>query len=178
MSDRPASRAALEAGAKVVVPLGQEREDEKIKPTGAVARGARFLWSVTFDAFRDFVWGDLKDGVLDLHGLTLPVRALVWLGFILLLVMTGAMLGQLTGDLGLVGLDRFGRPMLYAMIAATLALPLMAAPTAEELGVDTPDEDVIDVGTAEAPSAASAASATTLNMAAPGDPDAAPFHRG
>ena len=52
------------------------------------AAALRFIWSVTFEAFRDFVWGDLKDGVLDLHGLELPVRALVWLGFTMLVVIT------------------------------------------------------------------------------------------
>jgi hypothetical protein len=52
----------------------------------------RFAWAVTFDAIHDFVWGDLKEGVLDLRGLPSPVRALVWLGFTLLLVVIGAVL--------------------------------------------------------------------------------------
>ena len=53
-----------------------------------------------------------------------------------------AAVGSLTGDLGLVGLDRFGRPMLYAIFAATLALPWAGPATAEELGIETPDDDL------------------------------------
>ena len=73
-------------------PSGRGGGEGKSRPPGVLSRPLRLLWSVTFDAFHDFVWGDLKDGVLDLRGLTLPVRALVWLGFTLLIVMTGAML--------------------------------------------------------------------------------------
>ena len=56
----------------------------------------RFGWAVTVGALRDFVWADLRDGVLDLRGLGSPLRALVWLGFGLLLLVIAAIL---QGDL-------------------------------------------------------------------------------
>jgi hypothetical protein len=52
----------------------------------------RFGWTVTISALRDFVWADLRDGVLDLRGLGSPLRALVWLGFGLLLLVIAAIL--------------------------------------------------------------------------------------
>jgi hypothetical protein len=52
-----------------------------------------------------------------------------------------AAVDQLTGNLGLVGLDRFGRPMLYAIFAVTLTLPWAGPATSEELGIETPDDD-------------------------------------
>jgi hypothetical protein len=51
---------------------------------------------VAFGAVRDFVWADLREGILDLRGLGSPLRALVWLGFGLLLLVIVAML---QGDL-------------------------------------------------------------------------------
>ncbi len=57
-------------------------------PIGAVRFGA----CLAFDAVRDFVWADIKDGILDLRGLGSPLRALVWLGFALLLLVIIAIL--------------------------------------------------------------------------------------
>jgi hypothetical protein len=45
-----------------------------------------------FEAVRDFVWADLREGVLDLRGLGSPLRALIWLGFGLMLLVIAAML--------------------------------------------------------------------------------------
>jgi hypothetical protein len=56
----------------------------------------RFGWLVAFGAVRDFVWADLREGALDLRGLGSPLRALVWLGFGLMLLVVFAML---QGDL-------------------------------------------------------------------------------
>ena len=52
----------------------------------------RFGWHVVVGAARDFVWADLRDGILDLRGLGSPLRALVWLGFGLLLATIVAIL--------------------------------------------------------------------------------------
>src|SRR4051794_34479681 len=47
------------------------------------------LWWVTFGAIRDFVWGDLRSGMLSLRGLSRGTRTLVWLGFgLLALILT------------------------------------------------------------------------------------------
>ena len=62
---------------------------------GLVA-SVRFGWQVLWGAVRDFVWADLREGVLDLRGLGSPLRALVWLGFGLLLLV---ILAMLQGDL-------------------------------------------------------------------------------
>src|SRR5690242_12403834 len=50
------------------------------------------LWAVTFGAVRDFVWADIRAGLIDLRGLTRSTRALVWFGFILLALMVAALL--------------------------------------------------------------------------------------
>ena len=55
-----------------------------------------FGWHVLSGAVRDFVWADLREGILDLRGLGSSLRALVWLGFGLLLLVIVAIL---QGDL-------------------------------------------------------------------------------
>ena len=68
---------------------------ERARGEGLLA-SVRFGWQVCFGAVRDFVWADLREGVLDLRGLGSPLRALVWLGFGLLLLV---ILAILQGDL-------------------------------------------------------------------------------
>jgi hypothetical protein len=92
----------------------------------------RFAWSVTFDAVHDFIWGDLKEGVLDLRGLALPVRALVWLGFTLLLVAIGGLLvadhWRVAFDLVTLtqGIPGRGRLVPTALLPATMFLLALA----------------------------------------------------
>lgn len=50
-----------------------------------------FLWSISFDALRDFVWADLRDGLVDLRGMSRSTRLLVWMGFGLLFVMAAVL---------------------------------------------------------------------------------------
>lgn len=50
------------------------------------------LWAISFGAVRDFVWGDLRQGLIQLRGLSRVTRGLVWLGFALLFAMVGALL--------------------------------------------------------------------------------------
>lgn len=108
-------------------------------------------------------------------------RIFLYLGYVLLSVAVVnwaeashdlAAVGQLTGDLGLVGLDRFGRPMLYAIFAVTLTLPWAGPATAEELGIETPEDDP-DGMLGTAPSGVQA-SAPSTDAAGPDQPDAAP----
>lgn len=98
----------------------------------SVLGSIRFVVWLTFDALRDFVWGDLKDGVIDLRGLGPALRALVWLGFALLLATLGAMV---VGDVwrGLFdlvpltqGIPGRGRMVPSAMVPATLFLLAIA----------------------------------------------------
>ncbi len=50
------------------------------------------LWSISAGALRDFVWKDLREGMMSLRGLSRATRSLIWLGFGLLVVMVGALL--------------------------------------------------------------------------------------
>lgn len=50
-----------------------------------------FLWAVTVGALRDFVWADLRDGLISTQGLSRLARALVVTGFVLLGVMLAAL---------------------------------------------------------------------------------------
>ena len=74
---------------------------EKDKPNHKPAKltlaaiGAAF-WAVTFGAFRDFVWADLRDGSISLRGLPRLTRAIIIMGFCLLLIMVIVML---SGDM-------------------------------------------------------------------------------
>lgn len=49
------------------------------------------LWAISFGALRDFVWADLRGGLMDLRGLGRTTRALAWLGFGLLAAMIVAL---------------------------------------------------------------------------------------
>lgn len=53
---------------------------------------AGLLWAVSFGALRDFVWTDVRAGLIDLRGLTRATRALVWFGFGLLAAMVTILL--------------------------------------------------------------------------------------
>ncbi|HYN90176.1 MAG TPA: hypothetical protein VER55_16695 [Ardenticatenaceae bacterium] len=50
------------------------------------------LWALSFGAVRDFVWADLREGLIDLRGLSRVTRGLAWLGFALLFAMVAALL--------------------------------------------------------------------------------------
>jgi hypothetical protein len=61
----------------------------RLRPTRAtVAALAGIGWALSFGAVRNFVWADLREGMIDLRGLSRTTRALVWTGFTVL----GAML--------------------------------------------------------------------------------------
>ncbi len=51
-----------------------------------------FLWAISFGALRDFVWADLRDGLIDLRGLGRPMRVLTWAGFGLLALTLAGLL--------------------------------------------------------------------------------------
>jgi hypothetical protein len=61
----------------------------RLRPTRAtVAALAGIGWALSFGAVRNFVWADLREGMIDLRGLSRTTRALAWAGFTVL----GAML--------------------------------------------------------------------------------------
>jgi len=108
--------------------------------------GISFLaFGIVWDALTVGAWANVNS-----RGLPRTSRIFLYLGYVLLTVAVIewavvshdlAAVGQLTGDLGLVGLDRFGRPMLYAIFAVTLTLPWAGPATAKELGIETPEDD-------------------------------------
>jgi hypothetical protein len=53
---------------------------------------AGLAWALSFGAVRDFVWADLREGMMSTHGLSRAMRVLVWSGFALLGAMIGALL--------------------------------------------------------------------------------------
>ncbi len=65
----------------------------RLKPT-PITLGALpgLIWALTFGAVRDFVWADLKAGMIDLRGLSRVTRGLILLGFALMALMIGLLL--------------------------------------------------------------------------------------
>jgi hypothetical protein len=65
----------------------------RLRPTrSALAAVIGFLWAISFGALRDFVWADLRAGLITLQGLRRPTRVLVWIGFLLVALMLAALL--------------------------------------------------------------------------------------
>ena len=106
---------------------------QRLRPTRAtLAAAIGLLWAVSFGAVRDFVWADLREGMLRLDGHSRVTRGLVWLGFALLFGMVGALLFNdiwrllfpllpLTGS-GAAGWAGRGALLPVALIPVTLFL--------------------------------------------------------
>jgi hypothetical protein len=88
------------------------------------------LWAISFGALRDYVWADLREGLVRLHGLTRAVRFQVVLGFLLLLAAVGLLLFndvlRLRFDLSPASLDIPGRGNLIPSVLLPVTLLLMA----------------------------------------------------
>jgi hypothetical protein len=66
---------------------------ERLRPTRVTLSALiGLILAVSFAGVRDFVWADLKEGSISLKGLSLTVRGLIVLGFILLFAMIGVLL--------------------------------------------------------------------------------------
>ncbi|MCZ7570422.1 MAG: hypothetical protein M5U01_17795 [Ardenticatenaceae bacterium] len=90
------------------------------------------LWAISFGAVRDFVWADLRTGMIDLRGLSRVTRGLILMGFALLFAMIGVLLFN---DLWrtsfplvpmLVGTPGRGALLPVALVPATLFLLALA----------------------------------------------------
>lgn len=65
----------------------------RLRPTRSTFIAAiSFLWAISFGAMRDFVWADLREGLIDLRGLSRPTRVLTWTGFGLLTLTLAGLL--------------------------------------------------------------------------------------
>src|SRR5258707_8400564 len=60
--------------------------------TTALLALAGLFWLISFGAIRDFVWADLRAGLVNPRGLSRATRCLIWLGFGLLFAMLGVVL--------------------------------------------------------------------------------------
>lgn len=113
----------VSCGASAVRNLGAGRF--RVGPTLLVALVA-FLWAVSFGAVRDFVWADVRKGLLDVGGFSRVTRGVIWLGFGLLLAMVAALLfndvWRAQSQLFPLARDMPGRGMLLpaALAPATL----------------------------------------------------------
>ena len=104
---------------------------QRLRPTRTtMAAVVGLAWALSFGAVRNFVWADLREGMIDLRGLARSTRALVWIGFSVLGVMLLAILFNdawravsplvaLTSSLATVGR---GSMLPVALVPATLFL--------------------------------------------------------
>ncbi len=68
----------------------------RLRPTRSTVKAAGgLLWAISFGALRDFVWADVRSGLIDLRGLSRATRTLVWFG---LLLVGGMVLALLFND--------------------------------------------------------------------------------
>ena len=104
--------------------------------------GVGFIaFGVLWDALTSGSWANTST-----PGLSRPTRIFLYLGYVILTVTVInwaltthdlSSLSQLTGNTALVGLDRFGRPMLYANFALTLSRILK--PASSQVGLAQED---------------------------------------
>ena len=112
--------------------------------------GVGFIaFGVIWDAMTSGSWANVSS-----PGLSRTSRIFLYLGYVILTVTVInwaltthdlSSLSQLTGNTALVGLDRFGRPMLYAIFAITLARVLLQKPTLE-ISLQEKNEKIPDLG--------------------------------
>ena len=105
----------------------------RLKPTPAtLAALLGLIWALTFGAIRDFVWADLKAGLIDLRGLSRVTRGLILLGFALMALMIGLLMfndfWRASGQLVALTNAQAGRGTLapVPLLPATLFLLAMA----------------------------------------------------
>jgi hypothetical protein len=110
--------------------------------------GVSFIaFGLAWDALTIGAWANQST-----HGLPRLSRIFLYLGYTLLTVTVVnwalsvhdlTALSRLTGEAGFDGLQRFGRPMLYAVFAVTLAAPARGSPAPRDQD-ETPDDDLLN----------------------------------
>ncbi len=66
---------------------------QRVRPTRATWTAlVGLLWDISFGGIREFVWADLRSGLIDLRGLSRMTRLVVLVGFGLVLFMVGVLL--------------------------------------------------------------------------------------
>lgn len=84
------------------------------------------LWRVTIGALRDFVWADLDDGLLRLHGLSRPVQWIIGVGFVMVLYLLGSIIfnDQMRGQSNLISLSYTKATLGRGGLVPETAVPL------------------------------------------------------
>lgn len=105
----------------------------RLRPTRQAGQALLgLLWAISLGAVRDFVWADLREGLISTRGLSHSTRTLVWLGFGLFTAMLGLLLGNdlLRANFPLVPvlttLAGRGQMLPVALLPLTLFLLAMA----------------------------------------------------
>jgi hypothetical protein len=104
----------------------------RLKPTALTVAGlVAFVWVASHGAARDFVWADLREGMMSTHGLSRGTRSLVRLAFLLLGVMVAALifndLWRAQSELIVIGVSSVARGQLVPVALLPLTLFMMAA---------------------------------------------------
>ena len=65
----------------------------RLMPTAATMAGfVAFAWAATTSAMRDFVWSDVRDGMIDTRGLARGTRTLARFGLLLIALLIATLL--------------------------------------------------------------------------------------
>ncbi len=97
---------------------------QRLRPTrNTLALLVGLLWALSFGAVRDFVWADLREGMIDLRGLSRVTRGIVLLGFGLLAMMIVVLLFN---DLWRALFDL--RPLIQSAPGRGALVPLLLPP--------------------------------------------------
>jgi hypothetical protein len=91
----------------------------------ALVAVARFVWSVTFGALHDFVWADIRAGMIDLRGFSRATRLIVGLGFLLIFTLAGLLL---FGNVWRTQSTLISLPTVLNMTGRGRLVPLLLAP--------------------------------------------------
>jgi hypothetical protein len=100
--------------------------NEHLRPirTG-LAAVLRFAWDITFGALRDFVWADIRGGMIDLRHFSRATRVIILLGFALIFGLAGLLL---FGDVWRAQSPLISLPTALNMTGRGRLVPLVLAP--------------------------------------------------
>lgn len=92
-------------------------------PALAVVLG--FVWAITFGALRDFVWADIRAGMIDLRGFSRATRLIILLGLLLIFSLAGLLL---FGNVWRTQSTLISLPTVLNMTGRGRLVPLLLAP--------------------------------------------------
>ena len=84
-----------------------------------------FAWAITFGALRDFVWADIRAGMIDLRGFSRATRLIILLGLLLIFSLAGLLL---FGNVWRTQSTLISLPTVLNMTGRGRLVPLLMAP--------------------------------------------------